>query len=487
MHYADLAAGQGTGIGMALLNPDRRSPSAPSWIPVIAGLVVAAIAAWLVSDLPRSRSLTAIDLMSSSAARALLVFLLSAATAYLLARTIVGMSRPAGAHLAFKISINGLWLIPVAIFLREHSPWTMVMTAIFVASTIRVLPLPHDSPDPENRPTDQFILLPSSGWSWQRASAIAAAFCAQTGALAGLGGYTITSSLLAGAGSAVWASSYLPSLLSPLSPSRSASRGAALAILCTALGLLPYLRISLRIPGFGASVRTHALPGLSKGKLRSSAGAPPSTDAATGSGGGHVGIVLWAPEERHTKFIAPPPVTATNRFSNSRAIDPLIIPFDGVYWYFKSPDTTPPQTSRQAHGTPEQYDIQSADWHPLSMEAHESLGTLIDLDCCSRIRIAIRNKDRYPETVSLELVLTDTTLPGRPSQSLGSATVKSTRLWHEDEKPLTTSETLDFAIPAKHTLHRFDQMMVIFRLDIARADTGAKMAIERFVLIPRGM
>ena len=61
-----------------------------------------------------------------------------------------------------------------------------------------------------------------------------------------------------------------------------------------------------------------------------------------------------------------------------------------------------------------------------TMEAHEHLGNMLDLDCCSRIQIAIRNADHYPETVSLELVLINASAPGKPSQSLGTMMVKST-------------------------------------------------------------
>lgn len=460
-------------------------------MPVIAGLLAAGFTAWLISDLPRSRSLGLFDLVETSLVRALIVFLFCATSTYLVGTTIAGLDRRREAHLALKTSINGLWLLPLAIFLRMHSPWGMLGAAIFVAGVVRLLSSTADFPSPasDTPAAGLFRLLPSSGWSWQRASAIFAAFCAQTGALVGLGGYTLSSTLLASAGAAIWAISYpiSPAQESQPLPTRPASRIAAITVLCTALALLPFLRISLRIPGYGTSPGKHALHGFSKVMPRPGADAPPSGDATTGSSGEHTGILLWAPEEKRTKLVAPPPVATANPLSHGRGIEPLIIPFDGVYWFFKTPDTSPPPSSRQAHGTPEQYEITSADWRPLSMEAHESLGTLIDLDCCSRIRIDIRNRDRFPDTVSLELVLIDTSLPGKPSQSLGSAIVKSTRAWHEDEKPSPINENLDFVIPANHTLHRFDQMMVRFRLDITRSDTGARMAIERFVLIPRGM
>jgi hypothetical protein len=164
-----------------------------------------------------------------------------------------------------------------------------------------------------------------------------------------------------------------------------------------------------------------------------------------------------------------------------------VIPFNGVYWFFKAPDVQPPKGSRQAHASPETVDIRSTDRRPLSIEAHDYLGNLIDLNCCSRIQIAIRNADRYPETVSLELVLVNTSLPSRPSESLGRMIVKSTRPWNIYEKPAPASETLNFAIPHRPTLRRFDEVTIVFRLDRARADAGAKIAIDHFVLVPRGL
>jgi hypothetical protein len=120
------------------------------------------------------------------------------------------------------------------------------------------------------------------------------------------------------------------------------------------------------------------------------------------------------------------------------------------------------------------------------MEAHQNLGTLLDLGCCSTIQVAIRNADRYPETVSLELILTDASLPGKPSQSLGSIMVKSTQPWqvYGDRPPV--AEILVFKVPANAAIRRFDDVTIVFRLDSARAELGAKIAIERLVLVPWG-
>jgi len=181
------------------------------------------------------------------------------------------------------------------------------------------------------------------------------------------------------------------------------------------------------------------------------------------------------------------PIIANAPLTGHRAATPLVIPFDGVYWFFKAPDLHPPQRSRQAHGSPEMLNIHSTDRRPLSMEAHDHLGTLIDLNCCNRVQVAIRNADPYSETVSLELVLINSSLPGQPSQSLGRVVVKSKRSWNVDEEQTYTQETLNFAIPANPTIRRFDEVKIVFRLDAFRADDGAKIAIDHLVLVPRGL
>src|SRR5439155_7049663 len=182
-------------------------------------------------------------------------------------------------------------------------------------------------------------------------------------------------------------------------------------------------------------------------------------------------------------LVVPVPILG-NSISAARRT-PLIIPFAGVYWFFKAPDLRLPKKPHEADGTPEVFNIHATDRHALSMEAHQNLGTLVDLSCCSEIQIAIRNADRYPGTVSLELIVINTTLGGRPSQSLGRSTVRSTQAWklYDDRPP--TKEILHFTVPANSRITRFDEVMVVLRLDSDRSFAAAKMGIQQFVLVPR--
>jgi hypothetical protein len=261
----------------------------------------------------------------------------------------------------------------------------------------------------------------------------------------------------------------------------------SIAFIFTAAGLIPYLRLTYGIRGLGIPNFARYAPSQGdrageEGRRKTLQGsiAPPAE--------GDPGVVLLPVKQTHTKLIAPAPIVANALLKGQRSTKPLEIPFEGVYWFFRAPDDHPPRTSLQAHGSPEMLDIRSTDRRPLSMEAREDLGSTINLDCCSRIQVAIRNADRYPETVSLELVLINSTAPGKPSQSLGRTMVASTRPWNlYDKQASPANETLTFVLPAKSSLRRFDEVRIVFRMNAARADTGPRIAIDRLVLIPRGL
>jgi hypothetical protein len=118
------------------------------------------------------------------------------------------------------------------------------------------------------------------------------------------------------------------------------------------------------------------------------------------------------------------------------------------------------------------------------MEARHKLDQSIALSCCSAIRLEIRNADRYPNTISLELVLIANDRPGAPSLSLGHDNVASQPDVSRD--PVTpVPEILEFPIRSTATLDSFDEFKVVFQRAWRRADKSAKLAIDRFILVPR--
>ena len=196
------------------------------------------------------------------------------------------------------------------------------------------------------------------------------------------------------------------------------------------------------------------------------------------------GVILWPEVKPVTVLVAPMPALAHTKLGLS-PVDPLSIPFSGEYWMFKPPLVRPPPASFFRRGNPAALFFRTTDHRPLSMEARHKLDQPIDLRCCGSIRLVVSNADRYPGTVALELLLRDTRAPQPASLSLGQVAVQSRPDMREDPvEPV--SETLDFAIPRSAVLGQFDEFIVLFHRDLVRIDRSARIAIERFVLAPRG-
>jgi len=214
------------------------------------------------------------------------------------------------------------------------------------------------------------------------------------------------------------------------------------------------------------------------------AGAPqPPAPVDTGASGGFPGVILWPEIKRVTTLIAPLPALGSNPFQG-RPAQPLGIPFGGEYWMFRWPFARPPSTSFLERGTPSKLAFSTTDHTPLEMEAHQKLETPIDVGCCGRIQLEILNADRYPGTLTLELVLLNTEHSGFGSLSLGNVPVMSLPDLSKDPV-MPVRETLDFTMPAQSSMEQFTELKIVFHRARQRADKSAKVSVERFVLVPR--
>ena len=206
----------------------------------------------------------------------------------------------------------------------------------------------------------------------------------------------------------------------------------------------------------------------------------PATKSAIGSH--YSGVILTLPAKPHPR-IQPP--TASDETSFSSALSkPVIIPFDGVYWYFKQPDTRPAADARIQQGDPIKANVRSTDYHELAMEAHQTLLNPISGDCCRAMRIDLLNGDDRPGPIRIELLLRDTS--GKPGSSLllGSIAIPSSQLQHIALNRPPVPESLRFQMPAKAHGRRFDEITVVIKPSSERALAGSKIAIQNFVLLP---
>ncbi len=107
---------------------------------------------------------------------------------------------------------------------------------------------------------------------------------------------------------------------------------------------------------------------------------------------------------------------------------------------------------------------------------------MIDLDCCREIRVEIENNDPIAGSVSVELILVNTREGQEGEVSLGRAPVTSRPQGGPDG---TMRETLTFPIPTHASIRQFDELTLRFPRERFRMSRSAKVAIERFVLVPR--
>jgi hypothetical protein len=207
---------------------------------------------------------------------------------------------------------------------------------------------------------------------------------------------------------------------------------------------------------------------------------PQSVDLTDNS---YQGVILWPEVKPVTVLVAPMPALAHSKLGLA-PVNPLSIPFAGEYWMFKPPLVRPPPASFFRRGNPAALFFRTTDHRPLLMEARHKLEQPIDLRCCGSIRLVVANADRYPGTVALELVLSDTRAGQAGSLSLGKVAVQSHPDFRKDPVD-PVEETLDFPIPRSTVLSQFDEFIVLFHRDPMRIDRSARIAIDRFVLAPR--
>ena len=243
-----------------------------------------------------------------------------------------------------------------------------------------------------------------------------------------------------------------------------------LAFVFMIIVLLPYLRKPAGMMGLPL------LPGVAAAPR--AAGPRPGTSSS-----GFTGIILLPLTKPEKRIVAPVSKGATA--AGQRIAEPMVIPFDGVYWYFKAPDNRPQPTAHLVKGSSLKAKVRSTDALPLLMDAHQELGQAIDLSCCSRIEIAVQNADRRAGAIYLELWLRDKTMPGMMGRYVGTAVIPSSEAGEsQDRSGVVTDETLEYSLPAGMRLGKFDEITVGVRTDPMRAREGAQIGIRQFVLYP---
>ena len=440
-----------------------------------------------------------------------------------------------------RTSAVAIWFAPAVILLSQLSPAALAGALVLVIYTTRLLFAqwqvdrpPMESP-PAMPPRDRLFAayeLPRPLMVKELAPALLASSCLQTGAVATLFHYPLLAGIGYAASVAVvtvfaLASGAYRSERRPTLP-RSILGVAATVLLAVGLtvgGLAPRVMRS-----FGWSDRTGsgAGPGSEHGLVETARaffreifygerpvppGQPAGPTGATGPtgspgepngphpgvdtqaysppgnlpgglpDGGFPGVILWPELKPVPTLIAPLPPRGKG-WSTVANVRPLSIPFSGEYWMFRWPFAHPPQDSYFQRGNPADLSFSTTDHQPLQMEAHHKLDQSIATDCCGSIQVEVRNADRYPGTIALDLSLVDGRTPRKYQMWVGRAAVMS-RPNISGDNVTAVRETLNFPMPASASVEAFDEFKLVFTRDRRRMDKSAKVAIERFMLVPR--
>lgn len=387
--------------------------------------------------------------------------------------------------LAARTSVAGLWVAPFLIFLLIRSWGAVVFWFLLVIEFAQLIAFVMSFSRKESaatnglHPSVTFAGLPS-GKAWNTDSffsayfligAIWAAICLQL-EWAGLALAIATVALIRRSAKML--------LDSPSLKPFHAARRVPAALMIVAL-LFAFLWLPRGGPGYDGSLQQamDSLLGLYMRPVKARVAKPHGPQSMPLVTDIFPGVLLYPDAHKRTKVVAPRPASGQG-FSPSAK--PFVIPFDGVYWLWQPPANRPPKTAIIKYGSPAKLGFHSTDNTSLWMEAHQNLGTQVDLACCSAIQVVIENHDSFPKTSSMELIADNADAPNSPRLSLGIQPIPPIGLQNE---PSRNEQTLTFQVPRQSSAHGFNELTVSFRLNYWRGGRSAKIAIRQFILIPR--
>jgi hypothetical protein len=205
----------------------------------------------------------------------------------------------------------------------------------------------------------------------------------------------------------------------------------------------------------------------------------PRTSKPGAGTGGFESIILF-PVPKKKQII--PPVTPKSPLLSASS-KPLVIRFDGVYWYFQAPEKKPGRNAHKAHGSPLKLAVKAENFIPLTFEAHQNLGSAIKLSRCREIQVEIDDRNAEPRRITMLVLLSDSTSPSKPGMSLGPQPVSANEPGHASSSP--SFKTIRFVIPDRPSIRKFDEITVELIPDEEHSQVAPKLAIEQFELLPR--
>ena len=451
---------------------------------VVAGLFVGALtAAVLLAIAPASPILPVVSLIRAVFYSST-VFLVAGGTTFLTLRKRVS---PQGRNVALRTAMTAIWLAPLAAALEQRSPFALVPWVVFCVECARLIGFLRSPANdvPSGQSSAPVLLPPNMNWKPTLLS-VTAAFLFQSAMVTAVSLHTIGAVFLGILSSItlVWRGMWMVEASPPAKPRYSARK--IFNILSTATTLILFIWSPYFLPH--GNLRSLAalwkfFAGAPSQTLRTSTAEP--NGGADGGGSPLVagpvfpGVILYPQLKPRAALIAPPPQSIGG--AGTAHTEPLSIPFNGVYWYWSFPEEKLPATAVRKRGAPDQMSFRSTDGASLWMEAHQNLATAIALKCCRAIQVVIDNADAQPKAIGMELLLRNNAVTGKPFLSLGTQKV-SPRAPANADAPI--AQTVTYDIPSEMKVGKFDEVKVVFHLEWRRRDKSAKVAINRFILIP---
>jgi len=469
-----------------------------------AGLVNAMIAAFILCRLPASHAPSLESLLT----RAILYVALGAFAGILGTLLYwVSPANPFRTHPPLPFSLFALvcaagwvWVPAMAIFSDQFSGAAALVAGIgafILAIGLRQSTFSLLAPAPKTIPAiahkelelfaDPFIQPRSEAHGYIIAISLFAAIAALVSHL-----NFIAAALLACSTSLfAWNKTFVSSV-EPSNPYRRSALRLALvavpAVLVTVWALLDGVAHRNRFEGI-ADIAAASAPAAQDDSSRDS-----KPQSARKGGSGYESLILWPFPEKKPII---PPIPTQPSFLASGTTQPLIIRFDGPYWYLQPPDKRPGPNAHQAHGTPLGAEIRSTNELPLVMDAHQPLAASIPIARCREIEVEIENHDNRPGSIAMAILLSDSSVPGKPDLYLGQQPISPAEpesksidsALNATPKPAindaSSLQTLRFPIPPGSKVRKFNEITVMLLPDTLHSLVGPKIAIRQFQLFPR--
>ena len=377
-----------------------------------------------------------------------------------------------------------VWFAPAVLFLMEGTMWGVVAVSTAAALTAMLFP----SGARERAALGVFPLLkpPEPSFFTPRVHArMWPAVCLASAGVFAIGGDESIAAILCGIFTAFFASRVAGS--HPGDPARRrALISTAIAVVCTSIALARYVEFGWggADGSYAGGSSAHAASVAPQPRGQGEGGDVPPEGESAALDGTYSGVILWPERDPDTVLVPPLPAMRASLFEQGKPAEPLSIPFFGVYWMYRKPFRQPPPNSYTTRGDPAKLSFRSTDQVPLMMEARQNLGKIVDARCCREIKVALRNADRYPGTLSVELLLVNTDPRVPVPLSLGRSSLIAAPKWGPGGRT-AVPETISFQIPSNPVPQVFDELRVVFHRANFGIGRSARVAIDRFTFVRR--